>query len=82
MKPLTKHMEDEESNDLPTLEDKLSREDSVSLAKSFNRTKHFVPTRSHPSAPDKPPVVESVVGLLTAPIDKLMDMFKKFPEVK
>jgi hypothetical protein len=39
----------------------------------------FVPTQSHPSAPDKPPF-ETVAGLMAAPIDHLKDMFKKFPE--
>ena len=32
----------------------------------------------HPSAPDKPPF-ETIVGLMSAPIDKVMDMFAKFP---
>jgi hypothetical protein len=44
-----------------------------------NRTKKFVPTHSHPNAPDKPPF-ETVVGLMTAPLDKLQDVFKKFPK--
>lgn len=39
----------------------------------------FVPTRSHPSAPDRPPF-ETAMGLLAAPIDRLMDMFRKFPD--
>ena len=33
---------------------------------------------AHPGAPDKPPF-ETIVGLLTAPIDKLRDMFETFP---
>lgn len=42
----------------------------------------FTPTRAHPSAPNKPPF-ETVVGLLTAPIDRLRDLlFTKFPEGK
>jgi hypothetical protein len=41
----------------------------------------FTPTRSHPSAPNKPPF-ETVVGLMTAPIDKLRDMFTKFPDTQ
>ena len=48
---------------------------------SFTRTKHFIPTRSNPSAPDKPPF-ETAVGMLTAPIDKLRDAFAKFPVEK
>ena len=34
--------------------------------------------RAHPCAPNKPPF-ETLVGLLSAPIDKLKDMFAKFP---
>ncbi|EFQ32111.1 HHE domain-containing protein [Colletotrichum graminicola] len=38
----------------------------------------FTPTRSHPSAPNKPPF-ETVVGLMEAPLDKLRDLFATFP---
>ena len=34
--------------------------------------------RTHPSAPNRPPL-ETFVGFLTAPIDKLKDIFAKFP---
>ena len=33
---------------------------------------------AHPGAPDKPPF-ETIVGLLTAPLDKLKDMVDSFP---
>jgi hypothetical protein len=77
---LEKHIEEEEKRDLPALEEALKAhaEESESLAASFARTKQFVPTRSHPSAGEKPPF-ETVMGLMTAPIDKLADMFRKFP---
>jgi hypothetical protein len=78
---LSQHIKEEERDDLPALEKAMGSEDSGALARSFDRTKHFVPTRSHPSAPDRPPY-ETAVGLLTTPIDKLMDMFRKFPEDK
>ncbi|KAF5706862.1 HHE domain-containing protein [Fusarium globosum] len=78
---LDKHIEDEENRDLPALEKALAAhaEDADSLAASFERTKHFVPTRSHPSAGESPPF-ETVMGLLAAPIDRLADMFRKFPD--
>jgi hemerythrin-like domain-containing protein len=76
---LKEHMKVEEEQDLVKLEDAIKADESADLAKSFNRTKYFVPTRSHPSAPDKPPF-ETVVGLLVAPLDKLMDAFTKFPK--
>lgn len=78
MENLSEHIKEEETDDLPKLEAALSEVDSQSYAKSFGRTKMFVPSRSHPSAPDKPPF-ETVVGLLTAPIDHLADLFRKWP---
>ncbi|KIW10757.1 hypothetical protein PV08_10056 [Exophiala spinifera] len=79
---LSQHIEEEETEDLPKLEDALRDYDpdySAHLAKSFGRTKKFVPTRSHPAAPDKPPF-ETVVGLMTAPLDRLGDIFRRFPK--
>ncbi|KAK2731572.1 hypothetical protein FQN55_004645 [Onygenales sp. PD_40] len=78
MSNLHKHMQEEEADDLPALESAISSQDSEKLSESFKRTKMFVPTRSHPSAPDKPPF-ETAIGLMTAPIDKIGDMFRKFP---
>jgi hypothetical protein len=79
MNDLNSHISGEESSDLPALEAALQTSDSEAMAKSFGRTKAFVPSRSHPSAPDKPPF-ETVVGLMTAPIDHLADLFRKFPD--
>jgi len=79
MEDLSQHIKEEEQDDLPALEKALANADSESLANSFERTKMFVPTRSHPSAPDRPPF-ETAMGMLAAPVDKLMDMFRKFPE--
>ena len=75
---LSEHIKEEEREDLPALERHLAQDASQSMAASFGRTKHFVPTHSHPSAPDVPPY-ETAVGMLATPVDKLMDMFKKFP---
>lgn len=79
MEDLAEHIKEEETEDLPKLEDALSQEESEGLSKSFGRTKMFVPSRSHPSAPDRPPY-ETVVGLLTAPMDHLADLFRKWPD--
>jgi hypothetical protein len=38
-------------------------------------------SRAHPNAPNKPPF-ETVAGLMAAPLDKLRDLFEKFPETK
>ncbi|KAF7319307.1 hypothetical protein HMN09_00268200 [Mycena chlorophos] len=80
---LRKHNEDEETKDLPLLEPKLNYRDegsgtSKTAATDFMRTKKFVPTRAHPSLPNKPPF-ETLLGFLMAPADKLKDAFAKFP---
>jgi len=79
MDDLAEHIKEEERDDLPALENALSTEDSERLAKSFGRTKAFVPSRSHPKAPNKPPF-ETVIGLMTAPLDHLGDLLRKFPD--
>jgi hypothetical protein len=84
METLSQHMKEEESHDIPALEEVLRGHAnhegvSESLAKSFARTKMFVPSRSHPSAGEHPPF-ETVMGLLTAPIDHINDIFRKFPD--
>lgn len=79
--PLSEHMKGEEEKDLLSLEGAL-RDDprqSEELANSFGRTKMFVPTRSHPSAGEHPPF-ETVMGLLTAPFDRISDLFRKYPK--
>ncbi|KAJ1707258.1 hypothetical protein F9C07_2197654 [Aspergillus flavus] len=77
-KDLYQHIKEEGSQDLSKLEDAITEEESKHLTKSFGRTKMFVPSRSHPSAPDKPPF-ETGVGLMTAPIHQLADLFRKGP---
>ncbi|KAG0257183.1 hypothetical protein BG011_004102 [Mortierella polycephala] len=78
-KDLSQHIKEEEERDLVALENSIQEKDSEALFHSFKRTKMFVPTRSHPSAPDKPPF-ETVAGLLAAPIDHLRDLFSRFPK--
>jgi hypothetical protein len=85
MSTLQQHIKEEEKDDLPALEKALSVGDNVGvsekLATNFGRTKAFVPSRSHPSAGENPPF-ETFMGLLTAPIDHIADIFRKFPEGK
>ena len=51
---LEAHFLEEEEHDFPKLEEAVGQDESIRLAKSFERTKLFVPTRSHPTSPDKP----------------------------
>ncbi|KAH7233774.1 uncharacterized protein BKA55DRAFT_523206 [Fusarium redolens] len=79
--PLWQHIQEEERLDLPALEQSLKAqgEEMEFLARRFDHTKKFVPTRSHPRAGEKPPF-ETVMGLMAAPMDKLADMLRKFPD--
>lgn len=81
MRDLKKHIHDEETVDIPQLEDAVSQTESEGLAKSFERTKIFAPSRAHPHAPSKPPF-ETAVNLITAPIDQVADMFRRWPSKK
>ncbi|KAI0486175.1 hypothetical protein F4859DRAFT_511176 [Xylaria cf. heliscus] len=79
---LQNHIKEEEENDLVKLEKQLSLTESKELSHSFEQTKMLTPTRSHPSAPNKPPF-ETVFSLMAAPIDRIRDLlFTKFPEKK
>ncbi|KAI0847613.1 hypothetical protein F5Y00DRAFT_240680 [Daldinia vernicosa] len=79
MTDLKMHIKQEEEHDLVKLEEALRPTRSRDLAQQFEMTKIFTPTRSHPSAPNKPPY-ETVAGLMTAPLDKLRDMFRAWPD--
>lgn len=69
----------EEMMDLVKLENAVTAEESQRLAQSFDRTKSFAPTRAHPSMPDRPPYA-TLGTLLTAPVDHLQDLFRRWPE--
>ena len=73
------HIEHESKEDMPRLENILTKEESKSLANYFEKTKLIIPTRSHPSAPNKP-YFENLAAMLAAPIDKFMDLLRSFPE--
>ncbi|KZM28134.1 uncharacterized protein EKO05_0001150 [Ascochyta rabiei] len=82
-KHLENHIKEEEKDDLPALEQALTSEknrgSSESLAKSFSRTKMFVPSRSHPAAGENP-YIEGPAGLPVAIFDHIADLFRKFPD--
>lgn len=78
MVDVSRHIDNEETKDLMKLEESLSEKESNAIANSFVRTKAFVPSRPHPTTPSKPPL-ETAFGFLTAPIDQVGDMFRKWP---
>jgi hemerythrin-like domain-containing protein len=77
---LIKHISKEEKEVLPMLKKYLSEEERISLGNSFSRRKLIVPTRPHTMVPEDPPTLNSLLGLLTAPIDKFRDLFQAYPE--
>ncbi len=79
MTDLHEHIKHESQEDMPRLEEILTREESKSLANYFEKTKLILPTRSHPSAPNKP-YFENFAAMLAAPTDKFMDLLRAFPE--
>lgn len=79
MDNVNKHIDEEEDEDLPSLEAVIEPNDSETLAKRFEQTKILMPTRAHPNAPQQP-LFESVVALMEAPIDRISDMMREFPE--
>ena len=79
LKDLHNHIEHESKEDMPRLEKLLSREESEALAAKFERTKMIVPTRSHPSAPNRP-YLENFAAMLASPIDRFADLLRSFPE--
>jgi hypothetical protein len=81
MSNLHHHIGHEKTEDMPRLEGLISREESEKIARSFQRTKGIVPTRSHPAAPTEF-YAESLVGLLTMPIDRMQDWLRDFPDQK
>lgn len=72
------HARQEEEIQLPKLESVLGGE-SERLARSFERTKRFTATRSHPLAPNMVPFA-TAAAFMAAPIDKLRDVFRSWPE--
>ncbi|GAB7350739.1 hypothetical protein MBLNU459_g1290t1 [Dothideomycetes sp. NU459] len=81
MAVLHHHIEHEKDEDMPRLEKLLSRAESEDLAKQFQRTKNITPTRSHPGAPTQYHL-ETLAGLLVAPIDKFRDLLRDWPTEK
>lgn len=75
---LQTHMQMEESDDLKLVRDLVSAEDRVTYGKKFQNRKAIAPTRPHPSAPEKPVLLEEAMGLMLAPLDKFRDLFRQF----
>ena len=74
IKDIRHHIDDEEKDLLPKLQQACSPEDLRDLGEKVLRAKKFAPTRPHPSAPDRPPanlVLDAGAGLIDGLRDKL-----------
>ncbi|KAM5449664.1 hypothetical protein MaudCBS49596_004785 [Microsporum audouinii] len=80
MSKMNMHIEEEEDEYLPSLEAVLDPGESQQLAQTFERTKVLMPTRSHPDAAVEQPMFETAVALVQAPIDRVADLMRRFPE--
>lgn len=80
MSDLREHIDQEEKENLPFLSEHVSQEDLISYGKSFAFRKKIVPTRPHPSIPERPTALEMGLGILLTPLDKFADLFRGFPQ--
>src|SRR3990167_1194937 len=78
-KALNEHMQKEEEEQIPEFERVTDSQVLKDLAKKFEHRKKIVPTRPHPNAPTTP-YLETLVGLIAAPIDKVSDLFRDYPD--
>jgi hypothetical protein len=76
---ILKHMEKEETEDLKVIPLQIPLQDRIDAGRKFENRKFLAPSRPHLHVPDENPTMETLVGLLMAPIDKFKDLFVKFP---
>ena len=76
MDRFSQHADAEKRRTLPMLQSVMSDQENRNLAHQFERTKMFAPSRMHQ---EKPPF-NNIVGLLSAPMDRLADLFRKWPD--
>lgn len=78
MSEFTQHIKKEETIDLPELEQNLTPKDSAAMAKSFDRTKYFVPSKCDATTAQQLPF-QTPMGLLDTPMDKLRGVYDSLP---
>ena len=77
-----KHCEKEESIYIPGFIKQYSSEERIAMGKKFQNRKLIAPTHPHPSDLQNYPFLQTIQGVLMAPVDKFIDLFKKFPDTK
>jgi hemerythrin-like domain-containing protein len=66
------HIEDEEKDLLPKLQQACSQEQLETLGEKVTKAKQMAPTRPHPAAPDKPPA-NKILGPSAGLVDRMRD---------
>ncbi len=72
IKDIRHHIQDEEGDLLPKLQDVCDAAELSELGKKFEAAKKVAPTRPHPSAPDQPPA-NKILGPGVGLIDRMRD---------
>jgi hypothetical protein len=74
-------IEKEEKEILPELIKLVKEDQRIKSGNQYTRRKFIVPTRPHTIIPEHPPSLNSILGLLTSPIDKFRDIFTSYPDL-
>lgn len=72
MSQIRHHVDDEESDLFPRLQQACARSELAELGEKIVRAKEVAPTRPHPSAPDKPPL-NKILGPGLGLVDRMRD---------
>lgn len=72
MSQIRHHIDDEESDLFPRLQQACERSELAELGEKIIRAKGVAPTRPHPSAPDKPPM-NKILGPGLGLVDRIRD---------
>lgn len=75
---VTHHLEDEENDALPRLQEACPHETLVLMGTKFEGAKRVAPTRPHPSAPDTPPL-NKLLAPGTGLVDRVRDAITRRP---
>lgn len=76
---VTEHINDEEGDLMPRVQDVADRQQLLDLGRTIDEAKSTAPTRPHPAAPDKPPIL-AVAAPLVAAYDRARDRLQGRPK--
>ncbi|CAD6893865.1 unnamed protein product [Tilletia controversa] len=77
-----KHAEDEEKNQYPQLIKKLGEKDATDLTKEFLNARKMAPSRPHPSAPQSGGAMQAAAGMMSKPMDAMVQAWRDHVPLK